>query len=305
MHSSATPDALYAGFEIGGTKCQAVLGNDRGEIHRRVRWAVDRARGRAGILEWLDRLATDWAGLAIRGLGVGFGGPVDGPAGLIACSHQVDGWEGYPLASRLAEKWGAPCVLENDSNAAALAEALLGAGRGSDPVFYTNSGSGVGGGLVVGGRIYHGAPPGEAEIGQLRLDRTGATVESVCSGWAVDRRLASLVGELAARGESLSIPPRHLGEALAMNLPGARQLLEETAASLAFALSHVVHLFHPQTIVLGGGLALIGEPWRAAVAAALAPWIVPAFRPAPPIRLAALGEDLVPVGALLLAAARP
>jgi glucokinase len=112
---------------------------------------------------------------------------------------------------------------------------------------------------------------------------------------------ASLLAELtrgATGGEA-----KHLSAALAAGDPVAEQLLAETANDLAFALSHVVHLVHPAVIVLGGGLALLGEPLRRAVAGPLPGFLMQAFAPGPPIRLAALGEDAVPVGALLLAGA--
>ncbi|MBI3881399.1 MAG: ROK family protein, partial [Verrucomicrobia bacterium] len=80
-----------------------------------------------------------------------------------------------------------------------------------------------------------------------------------------------------------------------------QRLLSETADDLAFALSHATHLFHPEVIVLGGGLAMVGEPWRAAVAAALPKFVMHAFAPGPTVKLAALGEDVVPAGALALA----
>jgi glucokinase len=108
--------------------------------------------------------------------------------------------------------------------------------------------------------------------------------------------LARLVGQTRG-GES-----RHLAKALAAGDTAAKQIVEETANDLVFALSHVVHLFHPGVIVLGGGLSLLGEPWRAAVAEALPAQVMAAFRPGPVVRLAALGEDVVPVGALTLAA---
>jgi glucokinase len=191
-----------------------------------------------------------------------------------------------------------------------LGEATAGAGRGFDPVFYVTLGSGVGGGLVAGGNIYHGAPPGEAEFGHLRLNRDGATVESRCSGWAVDARirklqseqpgsaLASLIGN-AAGGEA-----RHLPKALAQNDPAAWGVVRELADDLSFALSHAVHLFHPQIIVLGGGLSLVGEPLRKSVADALPRQVMEVFHPVPQVRLANLGEDAVPVGALELASRR-
>src|SRR5437867_2964353 len=80
-------------------------------------------------------------------------------------------------------------TVDNDANIGALGEAVRGAGVGKNPVFYVTLGSGVGGGLVVDGSIYHGATPGEAEIGHVRLDRTGLRVEERCSGWAVDEKI--------------------------------------------------------------------------------------------------------------------
>ena len=94
---------------------------------------------------------------------------------------------------------------------------------------------------------------------------------------------------------------RHLKEALVARDPSAQEILAETAGNLAFALSHVVHLFNPSIIILGGGLSLIGEPWRVAVAEALMMHLMKAFRPGPEVGLAALGEDVVPVGALMIA----
>ena len=227
--------------------------------------------------------------------------------GRLACSHQIEGWSGFELATWLRSLAGAPVAADNDANVAALGEALHGAGRGSSPVFYVTLGSGVGGGLVVNGGIYHGARPGEAEVGHLRLDRQGTILESRCSGWAVDARiralkathpgsaLAGMIGERAG-GEA-----RHLPAAVAQGDPAAERILRETAADLAYGLSHVVHLFHPELIILGGGLSGIGEPLRAAVEQALAPFLMEVFRPGPRLALAALGEDAVPVGALELA----
>jgi glucokinase len=308
---NSKPDPGYfLGIEIGGTKLQLALGDARGAIHRRFRFAVDRAAGAAGIRERIaDTLAEVRAQETVAAVGVGFGGPVDWRTGRICCSHHVHGWSDFPLGDWLRELTGRPVAVDNDANVAALGEARAGAGRGHDPVLYVTLGSGVGGGLVCGGAIYHGAPPGEVEIGHVRLDRAGATVESRCSGWAVDRKIRRLIEarpqSLLAQlvGPSTGGEARHLGAALAAGNPEARQVLEETATDLAFGLSHAVHLLHPALVVLGGGLSLLGEPLRAAVAAALPGFLMEAFRPGPAVALAALAEDAVPAGALLLAGA--
>jgi glucokinase len=198
-------------------------------------------------------------------------------------------------------------VVDNDANVAALGEATRGVGRGNDPVFYVTLGSGVGGGLVVGGSIYHGAVPGESEIGHIRLDRSGTTVESRCSGWAVDKQVRRLIieapGSHIARlaGRSAGGEARFLAAALSEGDSGAQRLLNQLAADLAFGLSHVVHLFHPAIIIIGGGLSAIGEPLRAAVREALAGFVMEVFRPGLEVALAALNEDAVPVGAIEMA----
>jgi glucokinase len=313
VFKSSGAGGKLVGVEIGGTKLQIVTGDGGGRITARWRAASRRAGGGRVIQRQIrDGMAALLEGAAPAAVGVGFGGPVDWRHGRVCRSHQVDGWEGFELAAWLCGVTGAAVAVENDANTGALGEALHGAGRGADPVFYVTLGSGVGGGLVAGGRIYHGAPPGEAEFGHLRLDRgpaEEATVESRCSGWAVDRRIRRLVGEqpnsrLAqlVGGAATGGEARHLAAALAANDPAAAALLSDVATDLAFALSHVVHLAHPQVIVFGGGLSLVGEPLRAAVAGALPRFVMEAFHPPPEVRLAALGEDAVPVGALELAA---
>lgn len=297
-------------LEIGASKCQLALGHPDGKILLRHRMAVDRSAGGAGIRAQIEASVRGWRQQGHRwaAAGCGYGGPVDWRTGRICCSHHVIGWDDFPLGEWLSDLCAVPSSVDNDTNVAALAEAILGAGKGADPVFYTNSGSGVGGGLVTAGRLYHGAPPGEAEFGHLRLDRSGTIVEDRCSGWAVDKKIRALKdsGGLGQLMQALPAVPggeaRFLAAAAASGDPLALQVLAETADDLAFALSHAVHLFHPAIIVLGGGLSLIGERWRTAVEAALPRFVMTAFLPPPPVRLASLGEDVVPAGALLLAA---
>lgn len=296
------------GIEIGGTKIQVVLGDTDGRITARRRFMVERATGAVGIQAGILEAARDLlAGAQLSAIGVGYGGPVDWRTGRVNRSHHVGGWSGVELGRLLADEFHVSVAVDNDANVAALGEALRGAGRGMDPVFYATLGSGVGGGVVLRNEIYHGDAPGEVEIGHVRLDKTGRTVESACSGWAVDRRIRA---ELDAGAETLlrglvgtqsGGEARHLSAALQAGDALALRILSEVADDLALGLSHVTHLFHPQVLVLGGGLSLLGEPLRAAVAAALPGYLMQAFHPGPQVRLSSLGEDVVPVGALLLA----
>jgi len=302
---------LFAGIEIGGTKLQLVTGDNSGKIVERRKLAVEVKEGASGIRKQIEKALPELlAGRKARAIGIGFGGPVDWKAGKICKSHQIEGWSEFDLATWLGRLADVPVFVENDANVAALGEARNGAGIGFNPVFYVTLGSGVGGGLVTNGNIYHGAVPGEAEIGHVRLDRVGTTVESRCSGWAVDARIRESAKKEPASGLAQKLDreaggeAKHLAAALREGDPVAKNILQETAEDLAFGLSHVVHLFHPGIIIIGGGLSGIGEPLRLAVQNALPRFVMEAFSPGPGIKLAALGEDAVPVGALELAAAK-
>jgi glucokinase len=299
---------LTAGIEIGGTKLQLVLGDEAGNICERRKLAVDPANGGAGIRnQILEALPDLFNKRKICAVGVGFGGPVDWRTGRVCRSHQIEGWSEFDLAGWLQPMAGAPVFVDNDANVAALGEASHGSGVGFNPVFYVTLGSGVGGGHVVNARIYHGMSPGEAEIGHVRLDRQGTIVESRCSGWAVNARVRELVKTepegLLARlvAGNTGHEARHLGTAIGQNDPSAKRLLLDVAGDLAFGLSHVVHLLHPQIVILGGGLSGLGDPLRAAVETALGRFVMDAFVPGPRVALATLGEDAVPMGALELA----
>lgn len=305
-------------IEIGGTKLQLFIADETGVITRRIRHAIDPAQGAAGVLALIAHTLGGLPTLPTA-IGVGFGGPVDAATGRIITSHQVAGWTNFDLAAWLHQRIGVATIrVENDANVAALGEARHGAGRSYRHVFYITLGSGVGGGMVIDGQLYRGNFPGEAEVGHVWVKppnpagQGGQTLEQACSGWAVNQlihdQLASLpptstLRQLVEQADSQpdKVPTaQFLGPALAQHDPAAEQILAQVSHKLALGLSHVVHLFHPDIIVLGGGLSLIGEPLRQAVERALSPLLVAAFRPGPAIQLAQLGPDAVPIGALAL-----
>jgi glucokinase len=299
-------ETQFIGIEIGGTKLQLVRG--RGNfIQDRRQITVGKDWGGAGIRHSIAEHLPGLLGPEVKAVGVGFGGPVDWRTGQICCSHQVEGWAEFPLGPWLRELAHIPVFVDNDANVACLGEAAHGAGTGFNPVFFCTMGSGVGGGVVADGRIYHGAKPGEGELGHIVLDRTGRIVEDSCSGWAVDRKLRLAARQFPNGILAKLIAGRHGGEAkvlveaLKQEDPQAKMILQETAEDMAFGLSHVAHLFHPEVLILGGGLPLMGEPLRSAVAHALTRFIMAAFQPGPQVRVAQLAEEAVPIGALELA----
>jgi glucokinase len=219
---------MYLGIEIGGTKLQLGAGRGDGALVALERLDVDVARGAAGILAQIE---TTGRALAARHkvsvIGIGFGGPVDSSSGTVVKSHHVSGWENFPLVDWCHRVLALPAVLENDCDAAGLAEARFGAGRGRKVVFYVTIGTGIGGGLAIDGRIYRAGGHGAAEIGHMRpglhADRPELTVESLASGWGI----------AAAAQARLSDPISHPFVPLSTGLRGAkpddvRQRLIET-----------------------------------------------------------------------------
>src|SRR6186713_3027655 len=182
---------MFLGIEIGGTKLQLGVGaGDGGELAALARHDIDIANGAAGILEQIERSATALIQKhPVERIGFGFGGPIDSSAGMVTKSHQVAGWEGFPLARWCRESLGKPAVLGNDCDVAALAEARFGAGRGAGSVLYVTVGTGIGGGLVLGGNLHGSGRPAVAEIGHLRpglnADDAEMTVESLAAGPAI------------------------------------------------------------------------------------------------------------------------
>jgi glucokinase len=319
-------DAMYLGIEIGGTKLQLGLGAADGVLAGLWRGTVDVAAGPEGIRRQITSAVPELlarAGLErsrLLGVGIGFGGPVDDATRTIIKSHQIEGWDNFPLASWVSEVVGLPSVLGNDADVAGLGEALQGAGKGLSPIFYITIGSGIGGGLIVDGEIFRGVGRGAAEIGHLRFladvdddsnTREYRILEHLASGWAIDqsaRRFARrnrqndlLIVQLAG-GDPDRVTSREVGEAIRRGDRSARTLMEAPLAYLAEAICQVIALLCPRRIVIGGGVSLMGEevlfvPLREQIAERL-------FKPfagLTDIVPAALGEEVVVHGALALA----
>ncbi|EAQ79876.1 ROK family protein [Blastopirellula marina] len=327
---------MFLGIEIGGTKLQVALGQPGQDPIALERMDVQPDRGAIGILDQIEtaghRLLQKNAAQAI---GVGFGGPVDPQTGVVAKSHQIEGWENFPLGDWCQKTFNLPTSLCNDCDAAALAEAAHGAGQGAGSVFYVTVGTGVGGGFVYQGQPFGADRPAIAEIGHLRpgihADRPEITVESIASGWGLAAEARSrLMGDVsrslsAARNRSpitdqtsdefardLLLRCDHdldlltaklLGQAAAEGNELARDILEHGTQALGWAIAQVITLIAPQIIVVGGGVSLMGDqlfftPLRAQVRRFVFPPLADSYAIVP----AALGELVVVHGAIALAA---
>jgi len=182
---------MYLGIEIGGTKLQLGVGPGDGKpLVALRRLGVERSDGAEGIRRQIEHNGRSMIDeYEVTAIGIGFGGPVDARSGRTVKSHQVDGWDDFPLADWCRATFDLPTRIANDADTAALAEARFGAGRGSRVVFYVTVGSGIGGALVIDGEPYGGSAGVASELGHLRpglqADRPEITVESFASGWAI------------------------------------------------------------------------------------------------------------------------
>lgn len=313
---------LLLGIEIGGTKLQLGLGRGDGRLLALERRRIEPGRGAEGILEQIrlafhelrDRQPS--GAREIAAVGVGFGGPVDVGRGRTRDSFQVAGWTDFPLADWIVEQLGVPAVqIQNDADTAGLAEARLGSGQGASPLLYLTIGSGIGGALILDGRIYRGCGAGALEIGHTEVPDLAAPgtmreLEQVASGWGITRRArehARQAGDgwcvvARAGGDAESITTELVADAARGGDAASLEILQRAHHALAFALRQAIALLGPRRIILGGGVSLIGEAqWFEPVRRLVAASVFPPFRGTYEIGPALLGEEVVVHGALALA----
>jgi glucokinase len=297
---------MFIGVEIGGTKLQIGVGSGDGVlVGDVVRLKVDPAKGAQGIRDQLicDGLihAMIQTGLKqsdIEGIGIGFGGPVDSKTGRTIMSHQIDGWEDYPIVEWLQFTFNTKVALGNDSDLAGWAEAKLGAGLGAETVVYSNIGSGIGGAFIRNGELYTGQGIGAAEIGHLRMIASGPgeswrTLEDLASGWALDRVAQSLLNDKNATAMDLSAAAKAGDQQ-------ARLAWADAVEWWGVAFANVATLLCPDRFVVGGGVALQGDFLLTPLREVFRRNIFPPFADRCFLALAELGETMVVQGALLL-----
>lgn len=267
------------GVEIGGTKLQLAIATPQGDLLAARQGRVAAENGARGILEWLQQnmpVITEQAanmGYLPKALGCGFGGPIDSPDGRILKSNQIQGWDDFSLRQWFEDEFRLPTILANDTNAAAWGEYCLGSGCGRRHFFYTNIGSGIGGGIIINGSLYDGQGFGAGELGQTFVPdwtsaRRGAAdkLENLCSGWAIEKRLrsaqdippSSILLELC-EGNQSRIDCGLLYRAASLGDDYSRAEIRQVGWTIGIALSNVLSLINPERIAIGGGVSNMGE----------------------------------------------
>jgi glucokinase len=271
------------GVDIGGTKVAAGFVNARGELAEHTRLPMNprgtAEEGFAAVAAAIDavRGLRNVAAAAEFSIGICAPGPLDPKTGVVLNPPNVPCWKNFPLADEILARYGVNAVVDNDANAAALAETRWGAGKGYANVFYACVGTGIGTGIVLDGKIFHGRTGSAAEGGHVTIDYRGpqcncgkrGCIEALASGTAIARRARLAVAADPARGAALlarasgnldALRSESVAASAAVGDPLACELLEETLQQLAAWLGNIVDLIEPEVMILGGGVSEMLRP---------------------------------------------
>ncbi len=309
------------GIDLGGTNIKAGVVDPAGKLVRRTSIATEADRGFEHVFARLVRLVEDLlsqAGLTstdVCAIGFGTPGPMSHEKGVIYAAPNLPGWDNIPLRDRFAEATGLPVALDNDANAAAFGEFTAGAGRGTRDMVMLTLGTGIGGGIILDGRLLRGTFDNAAEIGHTIAVPGGrpcpcgqrGCLERYSSANAVAERLIEAIeaGETSSLDPAARTGPRPTsadvaraareGDAL------AARIWDEMCLHLAIGCVNIQHMVNPETIVLGGGMIRAGEQLLAPVRAHFRKQVWPVPQDYPRIELATLGDDAGIIGAAALA----
>jgi glucokinase len=314
MTNNSDKKNAILGVDIGGTKVALGLVDESGVILTQARRPMI-ANGTPeaalqAVTGAIDSMLAEAVarGSKVQAIGICAPGPLDPVSGIILNPPNVPCWRNFPLAERVAAKYGIPVKVDNDANAAALAETRWGAARGYRYVFYATIGTGIGSGIVLDGKIYHGHTGSAGEGGHVSIDYNGPVcgcgkrgcIEVLAAGTAIGARARS---KLAAAGAPHSaildlaggnialVTSEIIGKAYAAGDPLAREVLEDTVKLLSAWLGNIVDLFDPDILVMGGGVAAMLRPFFDEIKNLLPSWCVNPHVSAIPLLMAHYGAD--------------
>jgi len=309
---------MIVGVDIGGTKVAAALVTADGEIRQKTRVPMvstgDAAMGFAAVKEAIGAIYTAAPKAVITGIGICSPGPLDPSTGVVLNPPNLPCWRNFPLAQETEKAFGVPTRVDNDGNAAGLAEALWGVAIGYRNVFYATLGTGIGAGIVFDRKIYHGRTGGAAEGGHVSIDYNGprcacgkrGCIEALASGPRIAARAREKLAAgaesrmVAHAGSIAQVQTEHVGAAFREGDAVAREVLTETAFLLTVWLGNIVDLLEPDVIVVGGGVAELMSSFFAAISADLPHWCLNQRAGEIPLVLARYGADAGIAGAAAL-----
>jgi len=320
----STPDRLFLGVDIGGTKVAVGIVNADGKILQQARKPMIANRsaeeGLSAVCDAIDTFLSSEVGPQIQGIGICAPGPLDPRTGIVLNPPNVPCWRNFPLAERISARYHVPVKVDNDANAAALAETRWGAAKGYRYVFYATIGTGIGTGIVLDGNIYHGNTGSAGEGGHVSIDYRGPVcacgkrgcIEILAAGPAIGARARAKIGTDAAHGAAMldlaggklsSVTSEIVAKAFAAGDAMAREVLVETVELLTPWLGNIIDLFDPDVLVVGGGVAAMLKPFYEEIQAQLPKWCVNPNAAKIPLLIAHYGADAGVAGGAALCSA--
>jgi glucokinase len=281
--STDTRSNCFLGIDFGGTGIRVAIATAEGEILHEAQAPTPAAAGSSAVIDCMARLvATVQQATGLRGVACGIGVPglVDRESGVVRFLPNLPGhWRGVPLGEELSRRIGCPVRMVNDVRAATLGELRFGFGRQSAPdrplsMAFVSIGTGVGGGLVIDGRLRLGPLGSAGELGHQTIDPSGplcgcgnrGCLEALASGPALTAAALRLmlIGSAPVlhertRGNPAEISVALIGLAATAGDAGCREVIATAARSLAIGIANVVTIVHPDLVVLGGGVSELGE----------------------------------------------
>jgi glucokinase len=306
-------ELLFVGVDIGGTKVAAGLVNNLGQIVFKTRTEMVTSGGAmagfAAVAGVIDE-TIDVAGRSdIAAIGVSSPGAVDPATGVVSHAINIPAWHDFPLRNELSRTYKLPICVDNDANAAGLAEALWGTATGYDSVFYASFGTGIGTAIILGHTVYRGVTGAAGEGGHMCIDYSGelscpcgkpGCVEAMASGPAIARRAQAKVAADSRRSSALlrlahgnpaGITSEIVGTAWRSGDALAAEVLSETAEILAVWFGNIVDLLEPEVIIVGGGLGDLLSHFFSDIAAKLPKWSINKHCREIPMKVARYGAD--------------
>jgi glucokinase len=322
MSNNDNSDSLALGVDIGGTKVASGLVNSRGEILFKTRVPMQ-ATGTAeeamnAVHEAIRAAMNEDArnGRHVTAIGVASPGPLDLPAGIVLQTPNLPCWQNFPLGDHVRREYGLPVFVDNDANAAGLAEARWGAGAGYSSVFYATIGTGIGTAIVLDQQLYYGRTGTAAEGGHISIDYRGAChcgcgkrgcVESMASGTGIARRARERVQApdgvpllTIAGGDPAAITAETVTRGWRAGDALSTEIIRETMDVLTVWFGNIVDLLEPDVFVIGGGLGDVVADWFDYIRRHLREWSINSRCQEIPFVQAKYGVDAGVAGAAAL-----
>lgn len=266
---------FIGGIDLGGTKILSVVVDDRLEVISSDLRATEAWEGPDSVIRGIvDSMRVAADGRKLRAVGIATPGPSNPDKGIVTTPPNLPGWRNVPLAQLVSDALGLPAWIENDANAAAMAEYRLGAGHGVQHMILIALGTGIGGGLIIDGHLYRGASGGAGEIGHQQIVPGGprcgcgraGCLEALSSGRALATRAQEIIadnpnGVLAriAATEERAPSARTLDAAADQGDTNAEHAIQQAGRYLGAGIANLINIFNPEVIAIGGNLRKLGE----------------------------------------------